>query len=270
MTYRVSLTTVAGFGVAISLAVCSGATAQAVQPATSAASPAAPAGPPSDAQIRSELRQLNTMKADCLAQAQQALVAQRAASAGGRLSDVDGLGQTLKDRMACVDRANQDLFRLQIQLGPAKGALFASEDRFHQEYRQGLQAQLSGLQRLSEQLAEPDAVTYAMFAYQMGVLRRHTDTFKNRYIRLLKEAETWDISRAVFQASDLLIASAQTWKEQLKAEAEMAAVAPNGPSTQLSRAEAAHDAALRQRASQWETARRLISEAAALAATRYP
>jgi hypothetical protein len=210
------------------------------------------------------------MKTNCLAQAQEALMAQQAASASGRLSDVDALSQTLKDKMACVDRANQDLLRLQTQMGPAKSALFASEDRFHQEYRQGLQAQLGGLQRLSEQLAEPDAITYAVFAHQMDALKRQTDTFKNRYIRLLNEAETRELSQTVFQATDLLVGIAQTWKEQIKTGADMAALAPNGPSTQLSRAEAAHDAALRQRAIQWETAQRLISQAAALAAPRYP
>lgn len=263
MTYRVSRTTVAGLGLAISLSVCSGATAQSAQPATSSASPTIPAVPPSDPQVRSELRRLNTMKTDCLAQAEQVLMAQRAASAAGRLSDVDALGPMLKDKMACADRANQDLLRLQMQLGSAKGALFASEDRFHVEYRQGLQAQLGGLQRLREQLAEPE-MTYAIFAHRMDALRRQTDTFKNRYIRLLNEAETRELTQAVLRASDLLIASAQTWKDQIKAEAEMAAAAPNGPSPQLSRAQAAHDAALRQRASQWETAQRLISQAAAM------
>jgi hypothetical protein len=262
MTYRVFLTTAAGLGAAISLCVCSEATAQTVQPATSPASPATPGVPPSDAQIRSELRRLNTIKTDCLAQAQQTLTAQRAASAGGRLSDVDGLSQTLRDKVACVDSTNQDLLRLQLQLGPAKRALFASEDRFHQEYRQGLQAFLGGLQRLSEQLVGPDAITYVMFAQQTDALKRQTDTFKNRYIRLLNEAETRELSQAVFQANDLLIASARIWKEQIKTEVDMAALAPNGPSMQLSRAEAAHEAALRQRASQWGTARRLIAEAA--------
>src|SRR2546422_7610563 len=49
---------------------------------------------PSDAQIRSELRRLNTMRTDCLAQAQQAVARQRTASAGGRLSDAEAYGQT--------------------------------------------------------------------------------------------------------------------------------------------------------------------------------
>jgi hypothetical protein len=210
------------------------------------------------------------MKTDCLAQAEQVLMVQRAASAAGRLSDVDALGPTLRDKMACVDRANQDLLRLQMQLGSAKGALFASQDRFHVEYRQGLQAQLGGLQRISQQLAEPDVMTYANFAHWMDALRRQTDTFKNRYIRLLNEAESRELTQAVLRASDLLIASAEAWKDQIKAEAEMAALTANGPSPQLSRAQATHDAALRQRASQWETAQRLISQATAFAATQYP
>jgi hypothetical protein len=267
MTYRYSRAAIAGLGVACSLVVCAGAIAQSAQPTTRSASPTTPTVPGSDAQVRSEIRRLNTVRTECLAQAQQVLIAQRAASAGGRLSDVDALGQILRDRMACVDQTNRDLLSLQTQVGPAKAALFTSEDRFHQEYRQGLQAQLGSLQRLSEQLAAPDAITYAVFARQMEALKRQAEMFKNRYIRLLNEAETRELSQPVFQATDVLVASAQTWKEQIRTEADIAALAANGPGAQLSRAEAAHDAALRQRASQWEVAYRLIAQAA-LAARR--
>lgn len=260
MAYRLSLTTVMGLGLAFSLAVPSGVVAQPLS--------ATPAAPPSDAQIRSELRRLNTMRTNCLAQAQQAVALQRRASADGRLSDVEAYGQTLKGKMACVDKANQDLVRLQTQVGPAKAALFVSEDRLHQEFRQGLQAQLGALQRLSVQLAGHDAVTYEMFAQQTEALRRQTDTFKNRYIRLLNEPDTQDLAKAVFQASDLLLASAQIWKAQVKAEVDVTELAPKGPSAQLARAEAVRDTARTQRAGQWETARQLISQAAALAATR--
>ena len=260
MAYQVSLTTVAGLGLAFSLAVSSAVTAQPVS--------ATPAAPPSDEQIRSELRRLNTMRTNCLAQAQQAVTLQRAASAGGRLSDAEAHGQTLKDKMACVDKSNQDLVRLQTQAGPAKAALFVSEDRFHQEYRQALQAQLGTLQQLSVQLAGHDAVTYETFAQQMDALRRQTDTFKNRYIRLLNEPDTQDMVRAVFQASDLLLASVRTWKAQVKAEVDIAELAPRGPSAQLAKAEAVRDTARTQRASQWEAAQRVISQAATLAATR--
>jgi hypothetical protein len=240
VAYRRSLTTVVGLGLAFSLVVSSRVGAQPLS--------ATPAAPPSDAQIRSELRRLNTMRTTCLAEAQQAVALQRTASAGGRLSDGEAYGQTLKDKMACVDKANQELVRLQTQAGPAKAALFVSEDRFHQEYRQGLQAQLGALQRLSLQLAGHDTVTYEMFARQMDALRRQTDAFKNRYIRLLNEPDTQELAKAVFQASDLLVASAQTWKAQGKAELDIAELAPNGPSAQLARAEAARDTARTQRA----------------------
>ena len=268
MAYLLSATTVTGFGLAVSLAVASGVAAQPAAATPSSASSTLPGTPLSDAQVRAELRRLNTMKMECLAQAQQALTAQRAATAGGRLAEVDVHGQTLKDKMACVDKANQDLLRLQTQAGPAKAALFVSEDRFHQEYRQGLQAQLGALQRFSEQLADQDAVKYEMFSQQVDTLRRQTDTLRNRYIRLLNEADTQDLAKALFQASDLLVASGRTWKEQVKAELDMAQLAPKGPSAQLSRAEAGRDAARKQRAGQWEAAQRLISQAAALAATR--
>lgn len=260
MAYRLSLTTAAGLGLVFSLAVSSGVAAQPLS--------VTPAAPPSDAQIRSELRRLNTMRTTCLAQAQQAVTLQRTASASGRLSEVEAYGQTLKDKMACVDKVNQDLVRLQTQVGPAKAALFVSEDRFHQEYRQALQAQLGALQRLSVQLAGPEAVTYEMFAQQMDALRRQTDTFKNRYIRLLNEPDTQDLAKAVLQASDLLLASTHTWKTQVKAEVDITGLAPKGPSAQLARAEIVRDTARTQRASQWEAAQQLISQAATLAATR--
>lgn len=165
MAYRLSLTTVAGLGLAFSLVVCSRVAAQPFSATTAA--------PPSDAQIRSELRRLNTLRTTCLAQAQQAVTLQRTAGAGGRLSEAEAYGQTLREKMACVDKTSQDLVRLQTQVGPAKAALFVSEDRFHQEYWQALQAQLEVLQRLSVQLAGPEAVTYEMFAQQMDALMRN-------------------------------------------------------------------------------------------------
>jgi hypothetical protein len=261
VAYQLSLTTVAGLGLAFSLVVCSGVAAAQPLSATTAA-------PPSDAQIRSELRRLNTMRTTCLAEAQQAVTLQRTAGAGGRLSEAEAYGQTLREKMACVDKASQDLVRLQTQVGPTKAALFVSEDRFHQEYRQALQAHLGVLQRLGVQLAGPETVTYEMFAQQMEALRRQTDTFKNRYIRLLNEPDTQDLAKAVFQASDLLLASAHTWKTQVKAEVDVAELAPKGPTAQLARAETVRDTARTQRASQWERAQQLISQAATLAATR--
>jgi hypothetical protein len=257
---RLPTTTLAGLGLALSLAVSSGVAAQPLS--------ASPAAPPSDAQIRSELRRLNTIRTTCLAQAQQAVALQRAATAGGRLSDAEAHGQTLKGKMACVDKANQDLVRLQTQVGPAKAALFVSEDRFHQEYRQTLQAQLAVLQRVSVQLAGREAVTYEVFAQQMDALRRQTDTFKNRYIRLLNDPDTQDLTKAVFQASDLLLASAHTWKTQVKAEGDITELALKGPSAQLARAETVRDTARTQRAGQWEAAQQLISRAITLAATQ--
>src|SRR5262249_24688083 len=68
-----------------------------------------------DPQIRAELRRLHSVRADCLAQAQQALALQRSANTGGRLAEAETSGKTLTEKMACVDRVNQDLQRLQTQ-----------------------------------------------------------------------------------------------------------------------------------------------------------
>jgi hypothetical protein len=87
-----------------------------------------------------------------------------------------------------------------------------------------------------------------------------------RYIRLLKDPETQGLSTTLFQAGDVLIGSAQVWVRQVKAEAEIAALTPNGSRPQLSRAQAARDAAATERARQWELAQRLILQATALSA----
>ena len=121
---------------------------------------------------------------------------------------------------------------------------------------------------MSGLLADHDAVTHDMFVQQMEALRRQTDRFKNRYIRLLNEPDTQDLAKAVFQSSDLLIASAQTWKTQVRAEADITELAVKGPSSQLAKAEEVRDTARTQRAGQWEAAQELINRAATLAATR--
>src|SRR5260370_38678814 len=64
----------------------------------------------------------------------------------------------------------------------------------------------------------------------MDTFRRQLETFRNRYIRLLKEPETQGLSTTLFQAGDVLIGSAQVWVRQVKAEAGSAAVTPKGSS----------------------------------------
>ena len=159
---------------------------------------------------------------------------------------------------------------------PARGApsdgpgvpLFSLEDGLRQEYRQGLQSHLNALQQVCKQLADPSGFTAATFAKQMDTFRRQRETFRSRYIRLLNDPETQGLATTLFQAGDLLIGSAQVWVRQVKAEAEIAELNPNGSSTQLSRARAEREAALTERARQWELAQRLILQATTLTATR--
>jgi len=253
------LMVVTGFAVVVSLTTWSAAIAQPVSTESSKTL--------TDPQIRAELRRLHSVRADCLAQAQQALALQRSANTGGRLAEAEASGRALTEKMACVDRVNQDLQRLQSQAGPAKAALFATEDRFHQEYRQGLLAQLGVLQRIIAQLGDPGTLTYETFAAQMDLLRRQTETFKNRYIRLLNEAETRELAKLVFEASDQLVESAHSWRDQARAEHDIAGLTPNA--AQVSRATATRDATQKQRITQWDTARQLVEQATALAAARY-
>jgi hypothetical protein len=170
--------------------------------------------------------------------------------------------------MKCVEEANQGLLRLRNQVTRDQVRFFSLEDGFHQEYRQGLQAHLTTLQQLSTQLADPSAFTAEAFATQMETFRRQREAFRNRYIRLLREPETQGLSTTLFQAGDVLIGSAQVWRRQVKAEAEITELTPKGSSPELSRAQAAREAAVTERVRQWELAQRLILQATALAATR--
>ena len=102
----------------------------------------------------------------------------------------------------------------------------------------------------------------------MDTLRREWETFRNRYIRLLDDPDTRRLATTLFRAGDLLIGSAQVWVRQARAEAEIAELTPSGSGTQLARAQAAREAAVTERARQWELAQGLILQATALAATR--
>jgi hypothetical protein len=268
MAHGALLATVAAVVTVIGLSASSGAAVESTVTIPGATPPTPQVERLSDEQVRAEVRRLSSMKMECSTQARQAFAAQQGASAAGRASEAEAQGQILWTRMKCVEEANQGLLRLRNQATRDQLRLFSLEDGFHQEYRQGLQFHLNTLQQLSEQLADPSAFTAETFATQMDTFRRQRETFRNRYIRLLKDPETQGLSTTLFQAGDVLIGSAQVWVRQVKAEAEIAALTPNGSSPQLSRAQAARDAAVTERARQWELAQRLILQATALSATR--
>jgi hypothetical protein len=168
-----------------------------------------------------------------------------------------------------MEEANQGLLRLRNQATGDQLRLFSLEDGFHQEYRHGLQSHLKTLQQVSQQLADPTAFTVETFAKQMDTFRRQREVFRSRYIRLLHAPETQALATTLGQAGDLLIGSAQVWGRQVKAEAEIAALTPSGGSSpELSRAQAAREAAVTERARQWDLAQGLILQATTLAATR--
>jgi hypothetical protein len=222
----------------------------------------------SDERVRAEFRRLSTMKTECSTQARQALAAQQGASAAGRASEAEAHGQLLWTNMKCMEQANQGLLHLRNQITRDQLRLFSLEDGFHQEYRQGLLSHLNTLQQVGTQLADPSAFTAETFARQMDAFRRQWETFRNRYIRLLNDPETQGLATTLFQAGDLLIGSAQVWVRQVKAEGEIAKLTPDGASSpQLSRAQAAREVAITERARQWALAQRLILRAATLAAT---
>ena len=221
----------------------------------------------SDEQVRSEFLRLNTMKIECATQARQALATQQSASAAGRASEAEAQGQLLWTRMTCMEEANQGLVRLRNHATRDQLPLLSPGDGLREEYRRGLQSHLATLQQVSRQLADPSAFTAGTFARRMDTLRRQWGTFRNRYIRLLNDPETQGLAATLFQAGDLLVGSAQVWGRQVKAEAEIAELTPSGSGPELARAQAAREAAVTERARQWELAQRLILQAATLAAT---
>jgi len=270
MTHGSLLVTVAVVVTAIGLSASWGAAAEPTVTIPGATPPTPQVERLSDEQVRAELRRLNTMKMDCGTQARQALAAQQSASAVGRASEAEAHGQLLWTNMKCLEQANQGLLRLRNQITRDQLPLFSLEDGFRQEYRQGLQSHLSTLQQVGKQLADPSAFTAETFAKQMESFRRQRESFRSHYIRLLNDPETKGLATTLFQAGDLLIGSAQVWVRQAKAEAEIAELTPNGGSSpRLSRAQALREAAVVERARQWELAQGLILQATTLtAATR--
>ena len=222
----------------------------------------------SDERVRSEFLRLSSMKTECGTQARLALAAQQSASAAGRAAEAEAQGQLVWTRITCMEEANQGLVRLRNQATRDQLPLFSPGDGLRQEYRQGLRSHLATLQQVGKQLAEPSALTAGTFARQMDALRRQWATFRNRYIRLLADPETRGLAATLFQAGDLLVGSAQVWGRQVEAEAAIAELTPSGPGPELARAQAAREAAVTERARQWELAQRLILQAATLAATR--
>ena len=268
MAHGSLLVTVSAVVAAVGLSASWGAAVEPTLTLPGTAPPTPQAETLSDEKVRSELRRLNTMKLECSTQARQALAAQQTASLAGRTSEAEAQAQILWTRMTCVERANQALLRLRDQVTREQLRLFSLEDGFHQEYRQGLESHLSTLQRLSKQLADQNTLDAKTFAKQMDTFRQQRETFRNRYVRLLNDAETHELATTLFRAGGLLIGSTQVWKQQVKADAEIAELTPKGPSPELSRAQAARDAAVAERARQWEMAQRLILQATVLTATR--
>ncbi len=267
MVHRSSLVVGAAVATAIGLMASWGAAVEPTLTIPGAASSPPPVERLSDEQVTAELRRLNVMKLECTAQAQQALAAQQSASVGGRTAEAEAHAQNLRTKMTCVDQVTQGVLRLRTQATRDQLRLFSLQDGFHQEYRQGLQSHLNALQYFSKQVTDQSALTAETFAAQMETFRRQREIFKNRYIRLLNDPETRELATTVFQAGDLLIGSAQVWMRQVKADAEIAALTPNGPSLELSRAQAAREVAITERDRQWEMAQGLILRATALAAT---
>lgn len=262
------LVTVAAVAAAIGLSASSGAAVEPRVTIPGATPPAPRVERLSDDQVRAEFQRLDAMKTQCSAQARQALAAQQRAGAAGRASEAEAHGQLLWTKLTCMEEADQGLVRLRNQATGDQVRLLSPGDGLREEYRQGLRSHLSLLQQVGRQLADPSALTAETFARQMDTLRREWETFRNRYIRLLDDPDTRRLSTTLFRASDLLIGSAQVWVRQVRAEAEIAELTPSGSGTQLARAQAAREAAVTERARQWETARGLILQAAALAAPR--
>ncbi len=147
---------------------------------------------------------------------------------------------------------------------------------------------LGGLQRVALRLTEKGGVTYDGFVAQMEAFRRDFQDFKNRYERLVKAGEKHKLVETLIEAGDMLIASANSWKREVQSEREAlelqdrveAAKWRAADRSLMSRAIVAQDEhnlratlhirdeAARERANQWETFQRLVTEASTISLSR--
>ncbi len=130
--------------------------------------------------------------------------------------------------------------------------------------------------------------TYDGFVAQMEAFRRDFEDFKSRYERLAKAGEKHKLVETLIEAGNVLIASADSWKREVQSERDAlqlqdqleAAKSRAADRSLMSKAIVmqdeynlrvtlhAREQAATERASQWETFQRLVTEASTISLSR--
>ena len=145
-----------------------------------------------------------------------------------------------------------------------ESAKISAGHKCQEDYARGLQDLLTGLQQVAAQLEQPAQIQYEVFTAQIDRFHRQLDDFRSRYIRLIDVDERKTLAATLFEASDLLVASAGAWRREMAADHRASLwTQPRDQRAVVARRE--RDDAGTERAKQWHSAQRLIPEAALLA-----
>ncbi len=239
--------------------------------APSASSPPPSSSAPADEADRQwrghvllEMSRVKTIRAQCLEEGLRAEAARQAAVANSKIAEGAAFARFAGQKARCVEDADAELLKLEGQLAAGRASLLAGEQKFRADYERGLRTLLTGLQQLTTQLRTGETSTLEAFSARMTKFGQDLDRFRNHYIRLVNDPSSQPLAARLFKASDLLVASAKTWKREVDAEREMSRGVASG-SERFFKARSVRDAAAVERAAQWATAQRLVQEAATLA-----
>jgi hypothetical protein len=235
-----------------------------------------------------QVQKLGEQRARCAAEAERARLARDGAARAGKAREADLYARKLADKTACVTFTDQEILKLKALLAraPAEGA--GSELTLEERYERDLALLFAALQRVNLWLDDPEVVPYDAFVEQMDALGRDLDGFRARYARVYIAA-TQRFADTLVEASKALVASAAAWRRetvaQREAERRTTAEDPKGgrppvgvpaperaarePSRALGATFELRDAARKERLGHWDTARRLVREAAALAPPQF-
>ena len=147
-------------------------------------------------------------------------------------------------RSACR-QAQQELFLLEALLSRVTSPLEVNQGSLKQLYEHETRLLLGGLQYVAARLRDNESIAYEPFLSQMNAFKRDLEAFRSRYHSLIAATEKRGLIDALMKASDLLIASAETWTREMHPQGSLET----------------RDEAKRERATQWETVRRIIEEA---------
>ena len=150
-----------------------------------------------------------------------------------------------RGRSACREAQQRELFVLEAVLSRGTAPLAGTEGSLKQRYEHDTRLLLGGLQHVAARLRNKESISYEPFLRQMNAFKRDLEAFRSRYHSLITTSENGPFIGALLKASDLLISSAETWTREMHSKGSVEA----------------RETAKRERATQWDTARRFIEEA---------